>query len=86
VSQRRISEIRNCRLRKIGQALRRVFARSGIEVSVATTRDPEKFCIRCGRDRTRDHRVTEGLIAHYEKQSASGLGPLVDLDRLDYYS
>jgi 8-hydroxy-5-deazaflavin:NADPH oxidoreductase len=28
---------------KIGQALARAFARSGIEVSVATTRDPESF-------------------------------------------
>ncbi|MET3233500.1 UNVERIFIED_ORG: putative dinucleotide-binding enzyme [Burkholderia sp. 1263] len=28
---------------KIGQALARAFARSGIEVSVATTRDPENF-------------------------------------------
>ena len=28
---------------KIGQALARAFARSGIEVSVATTRDPETF-------------------------------------------
>src|SRR5260370_3363051 len=30
-------------LRKIGQALAKAFARSGIEVSVATTRDPESF-------------------------------------------
>src|SRR5258708_28882534 len=28
---------------KIGQALAKAFARSGIEVSVATTRDPESF-------------------------------------------
>src|SRR3546814_5375091 len=28
---------------KIGQALARAFARNGIEVSVATTRDPESF-------------------------------------------
>ena len=28
---------------KIGQALARAFARSGIEISVATTRDPESF-------------------------------------------
>jgi len=28
---------------KIGQALARVFARKGIEVSIATTRDPESF-------------------------------------------
>jgi predicted dinucleotide-binding enzyme len=28
---------------KIGQALAKAFARSGIEVSVATTRDPERF-------------------------------------------
>src|SRR5471030_1355225 len=28
---------------KIGQALTRAFARNGIEVSVATTRDPESF-------------------------------------------
>ena len=28
---------------KIGQALAKAFARSGIEVSVATTRDPEIF-------------------------------------------
>ena len=28
---------------KIGQALAKVFARNGIEVSVATTRDPESF-------------------------------------------
>jgi 8-hydroxy-5-deazaflavin:NADPH oxidoreductase len=28
---------------KIGQALARTFARNGIEVSVATTRDPESF-------------------------------------------
>lgn len=28
---------------KIGRALARAFARSGIEVSVATTRDPESF-------------------------------------------
>ena len=28
---------------KIGQALARAFARRGIEVSVATTRDPESF-------------------------------------------
>ena len=28
---------------KIGQALVKAFARSGIEVSVATTRDPESF-------------------------------------------
>src|SRR3546814_16684417 len=28
---------------KIGQALARAFARSGIDVSVATTRDPESF-------------------------------------------
>jgi 8-hydroxy-5-deazaflavin:NADPH oxidoreductase len=28
---------------KIGQALARAFARSGIEVSIATTRDPESF-------------------------------------------
>jgi predicted dinucleotide-binding enzyme len=27
----------------IGQALARAFARNGIEVSVATTRDPESF-------------------------------------------
>lgn len=27
----------------IGQALAKAFARSGIEVSVATTRDPESF-------------------------------------------
>jgi predicted dinucleotide-binding enzyme len=28
---------------KIGQALAKAFARNGIEVSVATTRDPESF-------------------------------------------
>ena len=28
---------------KIGQALAKAFARSGVEVSVATTRDPESF-------------------------------------------
>lgn len=28
---------------KIGQALAKAFARSGIAVSVATTRDPESF-------------------------------------------
>lgn len=28
---------------KIGQALAKAFARSGIEVSVATTRDPQRF-------------------------------------------
>ena len=28
---------------KIGQALAKAFARKGIEVSVATTRDPESF-------------------------------------------
>ncbi|MGF6637945.1 putative dinucleotide-binding enzyme [Paraburkholderia sp. 35.1] len=28
---------------KIGYALAKAFARSGIEVSVATTRDPESF-------------------------------------------
>ena len=28
---------------KIGQALAKAFARNGIEVSVATTRDPENF-------------------------------------------
>jgi 8-hydroxy-5-deazaflavin:NADPH oxidoreductase len=28
---------------KIGHALAKAFARSGIEVSVATTRDPESF-------------------------------------------
>ena len=44
----------------IGQALAKAFARKGIEVSVATTRDPESFAFRCGRDRTHDHSQKTG--------------------------
>ncbi len=32
---------------KIGKALAKAFARKGIEVSVATTRDPGKLCVGC---------------------------------------
>jgi len=39
---------------KIGHALAKAFARQGIEVSVATTRDPESFAS-AGRDRTYDY-------------------------------
>ena len=45
---------------KIGHALAKAFARNGIEVSVATTRDPESFAVRCGRDRTHDHSQNTG--------------------------
>jgi predicted dinucleotide-binding enzyme len=40
---------------EIGQTLARHLPGSGIEVSVATTRDPESFASGRGRDRTRDH-------------------------------
>ena len=45
---------------KIGHALAKAFARKGIEVSVATTRDPKSFAVRCGRDRTHDHSQNTG--------------------------
>jgi len=40
----------------IGKALAKAFARNGIEISVATTRDPESR----GRHRTRDHSDNTG--------------------------
>ena len=44
----------------IGQALAKAFARSGIEVSVATTRDPESFASAAAAIGPRDHSHTTG--------------------------
>jgi predicted dinucleotide-binding enzyme len=43
INPRRIYELRNYRLRQYRPGLAKAFARRGIEVSVATTRDPESF-------------------------------------------
>lgn len=43
VNLREIYELCNYRLRQTRQALAKAFARSGIEVGVATTRDPQSF-------------------------------------------
>ena len=45
---------------KIGHALAKAFARNGIEVSVATTRDPESFASAAAAIRTHDHSQKAG--------------------------
>ena len=69
---------------KIGQALAKAFARSGIEVSVATTRDPESFASAAaaiGPEKAEDLPPLdpETDIVHGRNPAVS-LGEMLDLD------
>lgn len=47
---------------KVGHALAKAFARNGVDVSVATTRDPASFASDASHDRTHDPSKKTGAV------------------------